>query len=101
MTLIVILRTFGSQNTKLCTFTIFLQERSDHEQTKHRVFELTCKIQSAADGTTLLVQERDILKEKVNEERARCNMMERQLCDKQNLASELLKKCVRIFQIQQ
>ncbi|KOB66922.1 Centrobin [Operophtera brumata] len=48
---------------------------------------------SAADDTTLLVQERNVLKEKVNEERGRCNMLERQLCDKQNLASELLKKC--------
>lgn len=47
-----------------------------------------------SEEALLLSQEKDIHKNKVNEERSRCNILEGQLCDSQNQNSELLKKCV-------
>ncbi|KPJ04375.1 Centrobin [Papilio xuthus] len=69
------------------------KERREHELTKCRVSELSDRIQSEQDEATLARQERDVLKEKVNEERSRCNLLERQLCETQNLNSELVKRC--------
>lgn len=56
--------------------------------------ELSRKFQTTQDETELVRQERDLVREKVNEERARGNILERQLADKQNLCSELMKKSV-------
>ncbi|XP_075976197.1 uncharacterized protein LOC142976625 [Anticarsia gemmatalis] len=69
------------------------KEKSEHDQTKRNSVELTRKIQALNDELTLLAQERDLLKDKVNEERARGNVLEVQLGEKQNQTSELLKKC--------
>ncbi|CAH2085185.1 unnamed protein product [Euphydryas editha] len=69
------------------------KERSDHEETKCKVSELNRKLESINNENQLVQDERDILKNKVNEERSRCNMMERQICDSQNQISDLLKKC--------
>ncbi|XP_072949876.1 uncharacterized protein [Epargyreus clarus] len=68
------------------------KERSDHEQTKSKMNDLNNKMQSVTDEMSLVQQEREILKDKVNDERARCNVLERQLADTQNQNSELLKK---------
>ncbi|XP_059058573.1 repetitive organellar protein [Achroia grisella] len=69
------------------------KEKMDHELTKNKVNELTRKQQSVDEESSLVLQERDLLKDKVNEERSRCNLLERQLYDKQSQSSELLKKC--------
>ncbi|CAB3251323.1 unnamed protein product [Arctia plantaginis] len=69
------------------------REKSDHEHTRNGANDLTRKIQSLNDQMSIMVQERDLLKEKVNEERSRGNMLEKQLAEKQNQSSELLKKC--------
>ncbi|XP_014359561.2 probable DNA double-strand break repair Rad50 ATPase isoform X2 [Papilio machaon] len=69
------------------------KERREHELTKSRLSELSDKIQLEQDEATLARQERDVLKEKVNEERSRCNLLERQLCEAQNLNSDLVKRC--------
>ncbi|XP_037296814.1 centromere-associated protein E [Manduca sexta] len=69
------------------------KEKSSHESTKQKSKDLYDKVQSLTDETTIILQERDVLKEKVNEERARCNILERQLADKQNQCSDLVKKC--------
>ncbi|CAH0751769.1 unnamed protein product [Diatraea saccharalis] len=73
------------------------KEKAEHEVTKGKVNDLGSKIQSINEETSLLHQERDVLKDKVNEERSRGNILERQLCEKQNQCSELLKKCVSYF----
>ncbi|XP_068622254.1 putative leucine-rich repeat-containing protein DDB_G0290503 isoform X2 [Battus philenor] len=69
------------------------KERTEHEECKSKVDSLSHKIQSVQEESYLVIQEKDILKEKVNEERSRCNVVERQLCDVQNQNSELMKKC--------
>lgn len=69
------------------------KEKLDHEHTKCSVTDLTEKIQSLKDEMSLLVQERDLIKNKVHEERSRANVLERQLAEKQNQTSELLRKC--------
>ncbi|KAM3959954.1 LOW QUALITY PROTEIN: centriole duplication and spindle assembly protein centrobin [Aphomia sociella] len=69
------------------------KEKSDHDVTKSKMNELSYKLQTVNEETSLVLQERDLLKEKVNEERSRGNMLERQICDKQNQTSDLLKKC--------
>ncbi|KPJ14256.1 Centrobin [Papilio machaon] len=69
------------------------KERREHELTKNRLSELSDRIQLEQDEATLTRQERDVLKEKVNEERSRCNLLERQLCEVQNLNSDLVKRC--------
>ncbi|XP_053606002.1 centrosome-associated protein CEP250 [Plodia interpunctella] len=69
------------------------KEKSEHESTKNKASELSHKLQSFHEETSLTVQERDLLKGKVNEERARCSMLERQLSDKHSLSEDLLKKC--------
>lgn len=70
------------------------QEKHEHEATKNKMAELSRKFQTTQDETELVRQERDLVREKVNEERARGNILERQLADKQNLCSELMKKSV-------
>ncbi|XP_063827252.1 uncharacterized protein LOC135076759 [Ostrinia nubilalis] len=69
------------------------REKTEHELTKSKVNDLGRRIQSFNEESSLVMQERDLLKDKINEERARANILERQLCDKQNQSSELLKKC--------
>ncbi|CAH2040858.1 unnamed protein product, partial [Iphiclides podalirius] len=69
------------------------KEKSEHDSTKSKTDELSRKMQSCQEEMLLVSQEKDILKEKVNEERSRCNLLERQLCDMQNKNSDLLKKC--------
>ncbi|XP_052754496.1 repetitive organellar protein [Galleria mellonella] len=69
------------------------KEKSDHNVTRIKVNELTRKLQTIDEETSLALQERSLLKDKVNEERSRGNLLERQLCDKENQNSELLKKC--------
>ncbi|CAH0723501.1 unnamed protein product, partial [Brenthis ino] len=69
------------------------KERSDHEQAKCKANDLNNKLQSVNEEKSLIQQECDILKNKVNEERSRSNILEHQLCDSQNQVSELLKKC--------
>lgn len=69
------------------------KEKLEHESCKLKNTELSHRIQTLRDETSLLLQERDILKDKVNEERARCNILEQQLCEKHNQTSDLLKKC--------
>ncbi|CAG9135595.1 unnamed protein product [Plutella xylostella] len=68
------------------------KEKHEHEATKNKMAELSRKLQTTQDETELVRQERDLVREKVNEERARGNILERQLADKQNLCSELMKK---------
>ncbi|CAG4987649.1 unnamed protein product [Parnassius apollo] len=68
-------------------------ERAEHELTRSKANELSRKVQSIQEEAMLATQEKDILKEKVNEERSKCNILERQLCDSQNQNSELFKKC--------
>lgn len=68
----------------------------DHEETKRKACELDRKILSLDDELTLMSEERDQLKVKVNEERSRCNILERQLGDKENHTADLMKKCVSI-----
>ncbi|KAJ0177997.1 hypothetical protein K1T71_006870 [Dendrolimus kikuchii] len=69
------------------------KEKLDHESSKLKANELTRRIQTLKDDNLLLLQERDLLKVKVNEERGKCNITEQQLCEKQNQTSDLLKKC--------
>ncbi|KAI8420630.1 hypothetical protein MSG28_007874 [Choristoneura fumiferana] len=69
------------------------KEKSGHNETKQQLEELSRRLLSIDGETALVHQERDLLKDKVNEERGRGNMLERQLCEKQNLCSELLMKC--------
>ncbi|XP_041968716.1 restin homolog [Aricia agestis] len=69
------------------------KEKRSHEETKHKMRELQSKMESLDEERILAEQERDIVKEKVNEERSRCSILERQLCDSQNQVGELLKKC--------
>lgn len=56
--------------------------------------ELTCKVESLSEERALELQERDVLKSKVNEERSRCSVLEKQLSDSQSQVTDLLKKCV-------
>ncbi|KAL4708842.1 hypothetical protein ACJJTC_019358 [Scirpophaga incertulas] len=69
------------------------KEKSEHDFTKSKAKELEKRIESMNDELSILLKERDILKAKVNEERSRSNILERQLCEKQNQSSELFKKC--------
>ncbi|XP_060802369.1 uncharacterized protein LOC106139585 isoform X1 [Amyelois transitella] len=69
------------------------KEKAEHETTKSRVMELSRRMQTFNEESTLTAQERDLLKEKVNEERARCSILERQLNDKHSNSEDLLKKC--------
>ncbi|XP_034828888.1 putative leucine-rich repeat-containing protein DDB_G0290503 [Maniola hyperantus] len=69
------------------------KEKSDHESTKSKTMELTHKVETLSEERLVEQQERDILKAKVNEERSRCSVLEKQLCDSQNQLSELLNKC--------
>ncbi|XP_026731313.1 spindle pole body component 110 isoform X2 [Trichoplusia ni] len=69
------------------------KEKIDHEETKRKASELDRKILSLDDELTLMSEERDQLKVKVNEERSRCNILERQLGDKENHTTDLMKKC--------
>ncbi|XP_038221076.1 MAR-binding filament-like protein 1 [Zerene cesonia] len=69
------------------------REKLDHEMTKGKVNELNQKLRSTEEASSLVLQEKDILKEKVNEERSRCTVLERQLCDTQNQLSEMLRRC--------
>nr|XP_021188726.2 cingulin isoform X1 [Helicoverpa armigera] len=69
------------------------KEKSRHNETNAKISELNCKSQSMQDAMLLIEQERDLLKDKVNEERARNNLLERQLGDQQNHAADLMKRC--------
>ncbi|CAH0583279.1 unnamed protein product [Chrysodeixis includens] len=69
------------------------KEKSEHEETKRKYSELDRKILSLDDELSLMSEERDHLKVKVNEERSRCNILERQLGDKENHTTDLMKKC--------
>ncbi|XP_045496387.1 major antigen [Colias croceus] len=69
------------------------KEKLEHEMTKGKVNELNQKLRSNDETSSLIQQEKDILKEKVNEERSRCTVLERQLCDTQNQLSEMLRRC--------
>ncbi|KAI5644563.1 GRIP and coiled-coil domain-containing protein 2 [Phthorimaea operculella] len=69
------------------------KEKSDHEITKNKITELLRKIQSAEDDTSLLQQEKDLLRDKLNEERARADMLQMHLEERQNCNSDLLRKC--------
>ncbi|XP_050349639.1 protein Daple [Nymphalis io] len=69
------------------------KERSEHQSTKSKIIELNRKLEAMSDEKQLVQDERDILKDKVNEERSRCNLLERQLCDAQTQVGDLLKRC--------
>ncbi|RVE51449.1 hypothetical protein evm_003850 [Chilo suppressalis] len=69
------------------------KEKTEHELTNSKSNDLGRKLESLNGEVSLLLQERDLLKNKVNEERSRSNILERQLCEKQNQTSDLLKKC--------
>ncbi|CAH0674161.1 unnamed protein product [Spodoptera exigua] len=69
------------------------KEKSDHHETKCKIKELANKIQSLEDTNALVLQERDLLKEKVNEERSRNNILEKQMGDQQNHTAEVMKRC--------
>ncbi|KAJ2939008.1 hypothetical protein O0L34_g18985 [Tuta absoluta] len=69
------------------------KEKSDHELTKNKITELIRKIQSVEDDTSLLQQEKDLLRDKLNEERARADMLQMHLEERQNCNSDLLRKC--------
>ncbi|CAH1635851.1 unnamed protein product [Spodoptera littoralis] len=69
------------------------KEKADHHETKSKIKELANKIQSVEDTNSLITQERDLLKEKVNEERSRNNLLEKQMGDQQNHTAEVMRKC--------
>ncbi|XP_022825768.1 trichohyalin isoform X2 [Spodoptera litura] len=69
------------------------KEKADHHETKSKIKELANKIQSLEDTNSLITQERDLLKEKVNEERSRNNLLEKQMGDQQNHTAEVMRKC--------
>ncbi|XP_050680094.1 paramyosin [Leptidea sinapis] len=69
------------------------REKSDHDLTKAKINELNIKIDQMTDDKSLVLQERDMLKVKITEEKARSSMLERQLCDTQNQLSDMLRKC--------
>lgn len=54
--------------------------------------DLDKKTENIHSETTLLLQERDVLKEKLKEERARNSMLEKQLADKLNMCSAVQKR---------
>ncbi|CAK1541243.1 unnamed protein product [Leptosia nina] len=69
------------------------KEKLEHEMTRSKINELNSKMLQLEEAKSLVEQERNVLKEKVNEERSRCNILEHQLCDSQNQLSDLLRKC--------
>ncbi|XP_023939607.2 trichohyalin isoform X2 [Bicyclus anynana] len=69
------------------------KEKTDHEMTKSKNIELIRKMESMSDERCTEQQEKDVLKVKLNEERSRCNLLEKQLCEAQNQVAELVKKC--------
>lgn len=69
------------------------KEKADHHETKCKIKELGNKIQSLEDTHSLITQERDLLKEKVNEERSRNNLLEKQIGEQQNHTAEVMRKC--------
>ncbi|XP_064072558.1 interaptin [Vanessa tameamea] len=69
------------------------KEKADHQLTKSKMIELNRKLEEVSDEKQLIQDERDILKDKVNEERSRCNVLERQLCDAQTQVGDLLQRC--------
>ncbi|XP_039750718.1 myosin-7 [Pararge aegeria] len=68
------------------------KEKLDHETTKCKTTELARKMESLSEERSLEMRERDVLKAKVNEERSRCSVLERQLGESQSHVCELMTK---------
>lgn len=71
-----------------------MQEKEEHNITKAKLLEISKKTENVDEETNLLIQERDLLKEKVNDERSRNSVLEKQLADKQNKFIALQKRQV-------
>ncbi|XP_061705110.1 repetitive organellar protein isoform X2 [Cydia pomonella] len=69
------------------------KEKSEHSETKQKLDELSRRLQSIDEETALVHQEKELLRTKLNEERGRAAVLERQLADKQDQCSDLLNKC--------
>lgn len=75
------------------TIRIFkFQESIEHQNTRSKLIEFNRKTELIQEETTLLIQEKNVLKDKINEERSRNSMLEKQLAEKQNLLSAMQKR---------
>ncbi|GBP40283.1 hypothetical protein EVAR_83973_1 [Eumeta japonica] len=68
------------------------KEKSEHSITKNKLSDANKKIQAGLDQMSLLNQEWDLFKDKINEERARSGVLEKQLSEKLVHLSEAQKR---------
>lgn len=68
------------------------KEKQEHQLTQGKLLELVSKTTNINEETNLLIQERDLQRERVNEERARGQMLEKQLSEKDGLIAALQKR---------